>query len=137
VYPEPEGGNVGLPETFTAGHESFGHGDGQDDIAALRPYKDGDAPRIIAWKALARSPNDQLLSKQFDGGVSGEMRLDWAQTPGHLGSEGRISRLTRWVIEADKAGIKYGLFLPTQNIPADAGPAHRKACLTALALLEI
>lgn len=137
VYPEPESGNLSLPEAYTSGNASNSKGDGTDDISALRPFRDGDSQRNIAWKAVARNPGDGLLTKQFDGGSSGELRLDWNLTSAHLSSEARISRLTRWVVDAEAAGMKYALHLPTSSIQADHGPAHYKQCLTALALLEI
>ena len=137
VYPQPEASGIALPEATSAGFESMGRGSGNDDIAALRPWREGDSPRIMAWKAMARSTTDQMLSKEFDGGVSGELQLDWSATPNNLGIEGRISRLTRWVLDAESAGMKYALSLPTIQLPADSGAAHQAQCLTELALLEI
>ena len=137
VYPEPEASGIALPDAVSAGFESLGRGSGNDDVAALRPWRQGDSPRIMAWKAMARSTTDQMLSKDFDGGVSGELQLDWSATPTSLGTEGRISRLTRWVLDAEAAGMKYGLLLPTIKLTADSGAAHRAQCLTELALLEI
>lgn len=136
IYPEPERGNVSLPDQFTAGHDAAGRADGTDDIAAIRPFRDGDSPRMVAWRAVARSPNDELVSKQFDGGASGEIKLDWSATPTSLGKEGRISRLTRWVIDAEAAGMKYSLVLPNTTVSSDGGPVHLKQCLSALALLD-
>ncbi len=137
VYPEPEHGQVPLPETFSGGDASNTTSEGHEDIAAIRPYRLGDNPRQIAWKAMARNPHEELLTKQFDGGSAGELVLDWLYLPGHLNVEAKISRLTRWVIDADAAGIRYALNLPDQKIEADQGPAHCKQCLTALALLKV
>jgi uncharacterized protein (DUF58 family) len=137
VYPEPEAGNLPLPDSLATGAETFGHSNGQDDIAALRNYREGDSPRMIAWRAVARSPGDELITKQFDGGASGELSFDWSNTPVTLGKEGRISRLTRWVVDAEKAGIKFALNIPGTQINSDNGPVHLKNCLTALALLEV
>ncbi len=137
VYPEPEGGIVNLPDNSADGSAQFGYTDGHDDIAALRNYRQGDSPRMIAWRAVARSPGDELLTKQFDGGASGELRFDWNNTPTTIGKEARISRLTRWVVDADKAGIKYSLNIPGTNLTSDTGPTHLKQCLSALALLKV
>ncbi len=137
VYPEPEAIGTPLPETLASGGESLGKTSGNDDLAGIRNYVEGDSPRTIAWSAMARSTSDQMLSKQFDGGVSGELSLDWAQTSASLGTEGRISRLTRWVIDADQAGMRYRLTIPGTSIEVDSGPNHRVNCLRALALLEI
>ena len=48
--------------------------------------------------------------------------------------EARLSRLTRWVLAADKEGLRYGLRLPGSEIAPGHGDAHRCACLRELAL---
>jgi uncharacterized protein (DUF58 family) len=48
--------------------------------------------------------------------------------------ERRISRLTRWVLDAEAAGLRYSLKLPGVQIPTATGPAQRARCLEALAL---
>jgi uncharacterized protein (DUF58 family) len=52
-----------------------------------------------------------------------------------MNTEARISRLTRWVLEADAAGMAYGLRLPSTVIAPASGATHRTQCLEALALL--
>ena len=42
--------------------------------------------------------------------------------------------MTRWVIEAEARGMAYGFRLDDVHLPAAHGPAHRDACLHALAL---
>jgi len=49
-------------------------------------------------------------------------------------AETRISMLTGWVLAAEAAGRRYALTLPDQQLPLGSGPAHRHACLQALAL---
>ena len=39
-------------------------------------------------------------------------------------------------IDVEAAGLGYALRLPGVSLALDAGPAHRAACLEALALLE-
>jgi len=136
VYPAPETPPVPLPQTSTASGEGVGSARGEEDVAAVRPYQAGDSPRRIAWRAIARTDSDELLTKQFDGGERGELLLDWGGLPPNLDSEARISRLTRWVLDAEAAGARWALHLPGQQIDVDAGPAHRQRCLEALALLE-
>jgi hypothetical protein len=48
--------------------------------------------------------------------------------------EARLSRLTAWVLQADRLGQDYGLRLPHQQIPPGTGEAHKRRCLEALAL---
>lgn len=134
VYPAPETPAAPLPEYTAATSDGNGRGKGEDDIAAIRPYQMGDSIRRIAWKAVARTGSDQLLSKQFEGGDHGELLFDWNTLPPHLDTETKLSRLTRWVIDADAAGIRYAMRLPGQSIELDHGSVHRQKCLEALAL---
>lgn len=134
VYPTPESPAAPLPESRVSTGDGQGRGSGEDDVAALRPYVAGDSLRRIAWKAVARLGSDELLSKDFDGGDRGELLLAWDQLPAALDPELKLSRLTRWVIDADSAGIRYSLTLPGSRIELDSGPAHRQRCLEALAL---
>ncbi len=133
VYPQPETPAAPLPARVATSGEGSARGRGHEDIAALRPYAAGDSPRLIAWKAMARTASDDLITKQFDGGDLGELLLDWSMLPSSMDPEARLSRLTRWVIDADSAGVRYALALPGVQVPTDLGPAHRARCLEALA----
>lgn len=137
VFPRPETPAVALPPSRAASGEAAGSGPGDEDFAAIRPYRDGDPPNRLAWKAMARSGGDVLLTKQFDGSISGDLLLDWHALPAGMDAETRLSRLTRWVIDAEAAGIRYGLRLPRRAIDVDSGPAHRATCFEALALAEV
>ncbi|HEX4985661.1 MAG TPA: DUF58 domain-containing protein [Burkholderiales bacterium] len=134
VYPRPEAGRVPLPPAQAASGEGPASGQGAEDFAGLRTFHPGDSPRRIAWKVYAR--NEQFLAKQFSGSGASELWLDLADTPERLGLEARLSRLARWVMEADAAGLRFGLHLPGVEIDADAGLPHREHCLRALALLQ-
>ena len=83
------------------------------------------------WKALARERG--LLTKQFGGDRANELMLSWDILAG-LDTEARLSRLARWVLEAELAGLRYGLVLPDQVITPLQGEVHRHACLKALAM---
>ena len=48
--------------------------------------------------------------------------------------EARLSRLTAWVLAADRLGHGYALRLPGTALPAASGDGQRRAALTALAL---
>jgi len=132
VYPRPEANLAPKPASASIQGPRAGVSSGQDDFAGLRPWHVGDSPQRIAWKAVARGQG--LLTKQFVGEAGSQMWLEWAQTPASLGEEGRLSRLTRWVIEADTAGIAFGLRLPGIVLAPAAGEAQREAALQALAL---
>jgi uncharacterized protein (DUF58 family) len=133
VYPHPAAPGVPLPAPQAAGAEGGGQGDGHDDFAGLRQYHPGDSPRHIAWKTAARE--QVLLTKQFAGYAPAQLWLSLDSAPALLDFEEKISRLARWVLDADSAGIAYGLKLPNATIDAATGAAHRERCLHALALL--
>lgn len=134
VYPAPEPGHVPLPTTQAVGGEGSAIGAGDDDFAGLRTFHPGDSPRRIAWKAFARS--EVFLSKQFSGTAAVQLWLDFGDLPDRLGVERKLSRLTRWVIECEAAGLRYGLRLPGKQFAPDSGALHRDRCLQALALFK-
>lgn len=132
VFPRPEAPGVPLPPPNAEPGEGAAVALGNEDFSGLRAYHAGDSPRRIAWKAAAR--NRGLLSKVFAGQTDSALWLDWDAVPGALDTEARIARLARWVLEADAAGVAYGLRLPGTEIPPGAGAAQRTRCLEALAL---
>ena len=71
--------------------------------------------------------------RQYEGGDLGELSLDWQQLPAGWDEERRLSRMTRWVLEADALGVRYAMSLPGLAIGPDAGPTHRDHCLESLA----
>jgi uncharacterized protein (DUF58 family) len=137
VHPCPESPPAPLPASDLADGEMQDRSRGDDDFSAIRPYREGDSLRRLAWKAMARSGNDDPLTKSFEGGSGGELLLDWRGLPPGLDVEARLSRLTRWVMQADAAGQRFGLTIPGQEFAADHGPAHRAACLEALAIFAM
>ncbi|HTN66518.1 MAG TPA: hypothetical protein VL051_10085 [Burkholderiaceae bacterium] len=54
--------------------------------------------------------------------------------PPTLELERKLSRLTRWVLEADARQLAYAFRLGSLALPAASGAAQREACLRALAL---
>lgn len=132
VYPQPESAGPPLPVGSGDPAAQRVHPSG-DDVHHLRPYRPGDAPRTIAWKPSAR--RGTLLVREYEQPVGVDVELDW-QMLTSLPVEPRIARLARWVEEAERDGRRYRLRLPAQNaLGPDHGPAHRHACLRALALL--
>lgn len=131
VYPKPDNSSIPLPVNVQAVGEGAGHGEGHEDFASLRPYRPGDSLRQVAWKAAARGQG--LFTKQFFGQARPELWLDWEMMPG-MGTEERLSRLCRWVLDADAAGLHYGLRLPDKTLELGLGKEHQRSCLEALAL---
>ena len=132
VYPKPETDAPPLPLTGTGGGDGYGLASSGDDFAGVRPYSPGDPQKMIAWRLAARS--DELSVKQFEAQGGGELLLDFDSLPRNLDVEQKLSRLARWVLDADAAHARYGLRLPGSMVSAGSGPQHREKCLTALAL---
>ena len=132
IYPRPEPGNIALPPAQAASGDGAANSAGEEDFAGLRAFHPGESPRRIAWKVYARS--GIFLSKQFSGGAAAELWLDFGDIPNTLGLEGKLSRLTRWVLESEAAGLRFGLRLPGRELDPDCGALHRERCLQALAL---
>ena len=75
-----------------------------------------------------------LLTKQFAGAGTTQIWLDWNELPPGMNAEARLSRLTRWLIDAHAQGLDYGLRLPGREIPLGQGTRQFQDCLEALAL---
>ena len=122
---EPRGGGTGSAPT-----QGIGEFDG------VRAYRRGDPLKLVVWKKAAKSlgtGTDDLVSRDAQQAQRHELWLDLnlatLQDP-----EARLSRLAAWVLQADRLGLDYGLRLPGLQIGPDAGAAHRRKCLEALAL---
>jgi uncharacterized protein (DUF58 family) len=133
VYPKPDP-TAGSPPSLAGNANEEGIPvPGDEEFNMLRSYRPGDAPKLIAWKALAREQG--LLTKEFSATASSELWLDWEQAHG-AGVEARLSILAHWVIQAEDFGQSYGLRLPGTRIAPDRGELQRKRCLEALALFQ-
>ncbi len=130
VYPRPADNDKLPPRHTQAGHGEGTLGRGSDDFSGLRNYHPGDSLRHVHWKALAKEQG--LLTKQFAGEDLLELWLDWRSLP-QLDNEARLSQLTRWIIEAQKNGVAYGLWIPGTKVAPDNGDAHQHHCLRLLA----
>ena len=104
---------------------------GADEWLGLRPFRDGDSPRQVAWKAYAREA--PLLVKEYSS-TGWPLRLLSLRDTRQPDIESRLAQLARWVVDAEAGGDLYGLELPGESIPAQRGPDHRHRCLSALAL---
>lgn len=131
VWPQPETGGPPPVLPGTQGLRQRLHQG--EDISALRDYRAGDPQRHIAWKSSAR--HETLLVKDFEQPESREeWRLDWRHLP-QLAPEARISRLARWLGEAEAAGRTTSLWLPDEEIGLGQGRSHYARCMNALARL--
>jgi uncharacterized protein (DUF58 family) len=131
VYPRP-GGSLPLPaDSGARSGRSPRDTTGADEWLGLRPFRDGDSPRQVAWKAYAREA--PLLVKEYSsaGSTLRMLSLEQARQPD---IESRLAQLARWIVDADARGDLYGVELAGERIPAHRGSDHRHRCLCALAL---
>jgi uncharacterized protein (DUF58 family) len=136
VHPSPEPDAPPLPMTGTARADARGSA-GHDDFAGIRSYQSGDSMRSLAWRQIARldpAYGGQLVTKHFEGGGSDELVLDLEATPAAIGLEARLSRMTRWVLDAEQRGLPYAFRVGPHHFPVASGAAHQAACLRVLAL---
>ncbi|MCU7842228.1 MAG: DUF58 domain-containing protein [Candidatus Thiodiazotropha sp. (ex Monitilora ramsayi)] len=130
VYPRPaESGDPPADSCYTSSDDGD-RGVGADDFVGLRSYREGDSPRHIDWKALARERG--LVSKQFGGDRTERVDLDWDLLP-EVDTETRLSLLCRFILQAESQSISYGLRLPDLTIAPGMGERHKQRCLAALA----
>jgi len=134
VYPRPAG-DARLPLSFVGWHEGrplteFGEG---DDFAGMRAYVHGESQRHIDWRAVARG--QPLMTKQFTAEAEGVVYLDFSVLRS-ADVEAKLSQLSLWAIEAERAQRPYGLRLPGLEIPPAIGQTHFHQCMRALSLFE-
>lgn len=131
IYPKPADSALPFPERSGEGHRKL---EDMDDFQGFQSYQPGDPLRRIYWKGVAKGQGVQV--KQYRGDDRSELDLDWTDTPG-IDADTRLSRLCRWIIDAEQAGRSYGLRVPGSHIPPGKGATHFRRCLEALALAEI
>jgi uncharacterized protein (DUF58 family) len=134
VYPRPRGA---LPMPGESGHQSGVRGRigaGTEEWLGLRPFRDGDSPRQVDWKAYARGA--ALLVKEYSAAGSNLRLFDFAELS-HLATEARLEQLSRWIVDAEARGEHYGLLISPHRFEADRGPQHHHRCLSALAIYRL
>lgn len=137
VYPAPEA----LPPALPAGEPQAGNSgsarvQGTGEFDSVRAYRRGDPLKAVVWKKAAQSfaaGRNEMVSRDALSAQRQPLWLDHAQC-GHSALEARLSRLTAWVLLAERLGLDYGLRLPGREIPPGQGPGHSARCLEALAL---
>jgi uncharacterized protein (DUF58 family) len=131
IYPAPETAAPPLPVSRQGVDPQRAARAADTELGGLRDYERGDPHNRIAWKAVARGAG--WYTKQFEGGAGGgELDLDWSELPAALDEELRLSRLTAWVLAAERETRAFGLRLPGVTLAHGQGAGHRRAALTAL-----
>lgn len=121
--PLPGRGDRGLPRRRRQADE---------EPHTLRDYRGGDPLRLIAWKRSAQA--GRLMVREYESPAGADVTLDWNELE-VLDPEARIRRLARWVVEAEREGLRSTLVLPQRRLGPGQGGAHVHACLRELALL--
>ena len=113
--------------------------EGHDAFAGIRNYRSGDSMRQLAWRQIARfalAPGSELFCKHFEAESSMALCLNFADLAPSIALETRLSRMTRWVLEAEQRNLPYAFRLGQQQMKAGLGEPHRNTCLQALALYQ-
>ena len=132
VYPAPEPHAPPLPPGEPrSGGGGAARAQQSGEFDGVRAYRRGDPLKLVVWKKAAKS--DELVSRDTEQAQRYELWLDYAACA-VADHEGKLSRLTAWVLAADKLGADYGLRIPSREIKPSNGEAHKRACLEALAL---
>lgn len=131
VYPEPASRASRPPPLPDPEEGRRMPADGDEDFAGLRDYRPGDSPRHVHWKTYARMQDPQV--KLFTGAGSSTVWFDLEALDG-LELEERLSLITRWVLDSERDGQRYGLRTPEATVEPGDGDAHRHLVLRSLAL---
>ena len=105
------------------------------DFEGVRHYRRGDSMRQVLWKkaALSLEQGTPPWVRDTHSPAAQTLWLDWRDAAG-ADDETRLSRLTAWVLAAERLQAPYGLRLGGQHWEPDLGTQHRQACLEQLAL---
>jgi uncharacterized protein (DUF58 family) len=131
VYPRPLGERR-PPETPGANSGSQRLAGSLDEVAGLRPWREGDSPRQVAWKAYARGA--PLLVREYQGHAAAAVEFDYSLLPIRAREE-RLSQLSRWIVDAAAQNQQWTLRLPGKALKG-SGAEHRRRSLEELALFE-
>ncbi|MCF6300924.1 MAG: DUF58 domain-containing protein [Proteobacteria bacterium] len=132
VYPRPESPTPVFPLLGGIEGDRKKQAKG-DDISGIREYRAGDPVRDIAWKKTAQS--DKVLLKEYLSQQAEQLIFDYAEL-GLSHTEKKLSRLTAWVVQAEKLGLNFQLILPGYSSEMSSGSKHVNDCLIKLALFN-
>lgn len=138
VYPQPEVPPPPFPELPSS--DNSGPLSPQPsrraglDFEGVRAYRRGDSMRQVLWKkaALSLEAGTPLWVRDSQAPAAQQHWLNWRDAA-PLAPEARLSRLTAWVLAAERAQAPFGLRLAGFEAAPDSGDAHLHDCLRALA----
>jgi uncharacterized protein (DUF58 family) len=131
VYPAPEAAAPPLPGRGERGQPRRRRGL-DEEPHSLREYRSGDPMRLVAWKRSAQT--GRLMVREYESPSGADVVLDWRELGG-IEHEARISRLTRWLLDAEREGLRSTLVLPQARFGPASGPQHLQQCLRELAVM--
>jgi uncharacterized protein (DUF58 family) len=99
----------------------------------LRPFRDGDSPRQVAWRAYARGGD--LLVREYES-PAGDQRVFDLDDLAHLPLEAALEQLAAWIVGAHARGLRFGVEAGRVSLAPTTGLPHRDRCLAALARLD-
>jgi uncharacterized protein (DUF58 family) len=124
IYPARRGKS--LNEAFGNKKELFGI---QEDFKGTREYRDGDKASLIYWKSLAKG---ELRTKEFEYTTPFDGYIfDFESIDGDV--EERLSQITLWVTEADRA--EQDFIVKLKGITLNSKETDIETILETLALL--
>jgi uncharacterized protein (DUF58 family) len=137
VYPKPEEVPAPFPLQADAGTgdaASARQAQGGTDFSGVRSYRRGDSLKQILWRKSALALDQGLAPwvRETEAPLARDLWLDWRDTTGR-DVEARLSRLTAWVLAAERLNQPYGLRLAGHEAAPSLGAAHRQNCLELLA----
>jgi len=106
---------------------------GNEDFSGIREYRRGDPVRKIHWRSYAREQG--LHTMEFEQPQGRSLEFDFDSFHG-IDTELRLSYLCYLVLQAERAGERFGLILPDSEVVIGSGKAHLQKCLQALALFD-
>jgi uncharacterized protein (DUF58 family) len=142
VYPSLRLGRPPRPdprETESGDPRSRRSGRGAE-IRNLRDAVFGDDPRDVHWPQTARQGKFIIKERSAEEGRDALVHLD-VRRPGSADAawavrfESAVSEAAGLALQLLARGSRVGLLLGAQILPPGSGPAHRRALLTALALV--
>lgn len=136
VYPQPEAHPPPLPTGQPRSGQAIAAASTHAVVLARALRAGGGDPlKLVVWKKAARAQaagSDDLVSRDAAQAQRHELWLD-ATAAALPEQEARLSRLTAWVLQADRLGLDYGLQVGARSLGPAQGEAHRRACLELLA----
>jgi uncharacterized protein (DUF58 family) len=107
---------------------------GTDEFQGLRPYRQGDSLKQVAWKHVARGQG--MHTKDYATPSDDKVWLRWSLFE-DLGVEARLSRLCWCVLQLETTGVDYGLDIPGTRLEPSNGQQQYAQALHALALFGL